>query len=194
MKVRLTAHTSKHGGQVAQSVEQRTENPCVECSIHSLPTNVSPGIFVTSQPLLKIANCRVRARLINRSTGEAESHVRAKCREDIMKIKVAPIGIVAALVFAFASAQPCAAMGPIGAGIGVGALGGTAPYVRASPWANDVPGEPQGQGNFWKQVAAQRAASAKTELHFDLSQCQKIDTGLYNCSATDKPICNGESK
>lgn len=27
-----------HGGQVAQSVEQRTENPCVECSIHSLPT------------------------------------------------------------------------------------------------------------------------------------------------------------
>jgi hypothetical protein len=29
---------SDDGGQVAQSVEQRTENPCVECSIHSLPT------------------------------------------------------------------------------------------------------------------------------------------------------------
>ena len=29
----------RHGGQVAQSVEQRTENPCVECSIHSLPTS-----------------------------------------------------------------------------------------------------------------------------------------------------------
>jgi PEGA domain len=38
MKVRLIAHASNHGGQVAQSVEQRTENPCVECSIHSLPT------------------------------------------------------------------------------------------------------------------------------------------------------------
>ena len=111
-----------------------------------------------------------------------------------MKIKVAPVGIVSAFIFALASAQPCAAMGPIGGGVGIGAMGGTAPYVRASPWANDVPGEPQGQGNFWKQVAAQRAASAKTELHFDLSQCQKIDTGLYNCSATDKPICNGEYK
>jgi hypothetical protein len=38
MKVRLIANASNHGGQVAQSVEQRTENPCVECSIHSLPT------------------------------------------------------------------------------------------------------------------------------------------------------------
>jgi hypothetical protein len=38
MKVRLTANATNHGGQVAQSVEQRTENPCVECSIHSLPT------------------------------------------------------------------------------------------------------------------------------------------------------------
>ncbi len=33
------ASVFKDGGQVAQSVEQRTENPCVECSIHSLPTN-----------------------------------------------------------------------------------------------------------------------------------------------------------
>jgi hypothetical protein len=112
-----------------------------------------------------------------------------------MKIKIASIGIVAALVFALASAQPCAAMGAlIGGGIGVGAMGGTAPYTRAAPWAGDVPGEPQGQGNFWKQAAAQRAALAKTELHFDLSQCQQIETGLYNCSATDKPICNGDYK
>jgi hypothetical protein len=113
-----------------------------------------------------------------------------------MKINVAPIGIVAAFGFALVFAQPCAAMGPLGAGmgVGVGAMGGTAPYVRASPWAGDVPGEPQGQGNFWRQAAAQRAALAKTELHFDLSQCQQIETGLYNCSATDKPICNGDYK
>jgi hypothetical protein len=40
MKVRADATTDcRHGGQVAQSVEQRTENPCVECSIHSLPTS-----------------------------------------------------------------------------------------------------------------------------------------------------------
>jgi hypothetical protein len=111
-----------------------------------------------------------------------------------MKTKVASIGIGAALVFAFASTQPCSAMGPIGAGIGVGAMGGSFSFVRASPWANDVPGEPQGQNNFWRQEAAKRAALAKTELHFDLSQCRKIDTGLYNCSVTDKPICNGDYK
>jgi hypothetical protein len=107
-----------------------------------------------------------------------------------MNIKVALIGIFAALVFALASAQPCAAMGPLVGGIGVGAMGGTAPYTRAAPWAGDVPGEPQGQSNFWKQAAAQRAAIAKTELHFDLSQCQQLEPGLYRCSATDKPICN----
>ena len=111
-----------------------------------------------------------------------------------MKIKIALIGIVAALVFALASVRPCAAMGPLVGSIGVGAMGGTAPYTRAAPWAGDVPGEPQGQGNFWKQAAAQRAAIAKTELHFDLSQCQQIETGLYNCSATDKPICNADYK
>src|SRR5579875_1831530 len=33
------------GGQVAQSVEQRTENPCVECSIHSLPTKKLQSVF-----------------------------------------------------------------------------------------------------------------------------------------------------
>jgi hypothetical protein len=112
-----------------------------------------------------------------------------------MKIKVALIGIVASLVFAFASAQPCSAMGGlVGGGIGVGAIGGTAPYTRAAPWAGDVPGEPQGQNNVWKQAATQRAALEKTELHFDLSQCQQIEPGLYNCSATDKPICNGDYK
>jgi len=109
-----------------------------------------------------------------------------------MKTKVASIGIVAAFVFALAFAQPCAAMGGLGAG--VGAMGGSFSFVRASPWANDVPGEPQGQNNFWRQEAAKRAALAKTELHFDLSQCQQIETGLYNCSATDKPICNADYK
>jgi hypothetical protein len=71
-------------------------------------------------------------------------------------------------------------------------MGGTAPYTRASPYAFDVPGEPQGQGNFWKQAAAQRAAMAKTELHFDLRQCQQIEAGLYRCIATDKPICKAD--
>ena len=107
-----------------------------------------------------------------------------------MKIKVAPIGIVAGFVFALAFAQPCAAMGGLGAG--VGAMSGSFSFSRGSPWANDVPGEPQGQGNFWRQAEAQRAALAKTELHFDLSQCQQIETGLYNCAATDKPICNAD--
>ena len=36
---RKAARSPHHAGngQVAQSVEQGTENPCVECSIHSLP-------------------------------------------------------------------------------------------------------------------------------------------------------------
>jgi hypothetical protein len=33
---------SSPGGQVAQSVEQKTENLRVECSIHSLPTTYKP--------------------------------------------------------------------------------------------------------------------------------------------------------
>ena len=51
-----------HGGQVAQSVEQRTENPCVECSIHSLPTKTPPGIknremtFTRASRLLAVAS------------------------------------------------------------------------------------------------------------------------------------------
>ena len=102
-----------------------------------------------------------------------------------MNIKIAAFGIVAAVVFALAPAQTCLAMGPMGPMIGP--MGGSAPYVRASPWAGDVPGEPQGQGNNpW----AQRAAKSGTELHFDLSQCQLIQVGLYKCSVADKPICN----
>jgi hypothetical protein len=101
-----------------------------------------------------------------------------------MNIKIAAFGIVAAVGFALASAQTCLAMGPIGPSIGP--MSGSAPFVRASPWAGDVPGEPQGQGNNpW----AQRATKG-TELHFDLSQCQLIQVGLYKCSVADKPICN----
>ncbi len=38
--------------------------------------------------------------------------------------------------------------------------------------------------------AAQQAALAKTELHFDINQCQQIEPGLFKCAAADKPICN----
>ncbi len=38
--------------------------------------------------------------------------------------------------------------------------------------------------------AAQQAALAKTELHFDINKCQPIEPGLYKCPANDKPICN----
>jgi len=38
--------------------------------------------------------------------------------------------------------------------------------------------------------AAQQAALAKTELHFDINACQPIEPGLYKCPAADKPICN----
>ena len=37
---------------------------------------------------------------------------------------------------------------------------------------------------------AEQAALAKTELHFSLDQCQPLDTNLYKCPASDKPICN----
>jgi predicted component of type VI protein secretion system len=39
-------------------------------------------------------------------------------------------------------------------------------------------------------TAAQQAALAKTELHFDINACQQIEPGLYKCPAADKPICN----
>jgi hypothetical protein len=38
--------------------------------------------------------------------------------------------------------------------------------------------------------AAQQAALAKTELHFDINQCQPLSPGLYKCPATDKPMCS----
>jgi len=38
--------------------------------------------------------------------------------------------------------------------------------------------------------AAQQAALAKTELHFDLNKCQDLGAGLYKCPASDKPICS----
>ena len=38
--------------------------------------------------------------------------------------------------------------------------------------------------------AAQQAALAKTELHFDLNACQNLGAGLYKCPASDKPICS----
>ncbi len=65
-------------------------------------------------------------------------------------------------------------------------------YTRASPYAGDVPGEPQGrEDNPWARRAAMEK---KTELHFDLSQCQQIEAGLYRCAVADKPICNAEYK
>ena len=38
--------------------------------------------------------------------------------------------------------------------------------------------------------ATQQAALAKTELHFNLGECQQLDANLYKCPAADKPICN----
>ena len=38
--------------------------------------------------------------------------------------------------------------------------------------------------------AAQQAALAKTELHFNINTCQQLDAGLYKCPAVDKPICS----
>jgi len=38
--------------------------------------------------------------------------------------------------------------------------------------------------------AATQAGLAKVELHFDLNQCQDLGAGLYECPASDKPICN----
>jgi hypothetical protein len=112
-----------------------------------------------------------------------------------MNIKIAPIGIIAALVFALAPAQPCFAIGgltgtPVSA-MGGNPMGGNPNYTRASPYSGDVPGEPQGrEDNPW----ARRAAMEKTELHFDLSQCQQIEAGLYKCAVADKPICNPDYK
>lgn len=37
---------------------------------------------------------------------------------------------------------------------------------------------------------AKMAAIEKVELHFDLAQCQPLDTNIYKCPAVDKPICS----
>lgn len=37
---------------------------------------------------------------------------------------------------------------------------------------------------------AEQAALAKTELHFNLGECQQLEANLYKCPAVDKPICN----
>ncbi|HUO04118.1 MAG TPA: hypothetical protein VMU16_02865 [Candidatus Binataceae bacterium] len=37
---------------------------------------------------------------------------------------------------------------------------------------------------------AVQAALAKTELHFNLGECQQLDADLFKCPAVDKPICN----
>ena len=34
------------------------------------------------------------------------------------------------------------------------------------------------------------AAMEKTELHFNLDQCQPLGENMYKCPAIDKPVCN----
>ena len=36
----------------------------------------------------------------------------------------------------------------------------------------------------------QQAATAKTELHFNLDQCQPAGGNLYKCPASDKAVCD----
>jgi hypothetical protein len=47
-----------------------------------------------------------------------------------------------------------------------------------------------GCSSYEPPSAAQQAALAKTELHFDINKCQEISAGLYKCPAADKPICS----
>ena len=47
-----------------------------------------------------------------------------------------------------------------------------------------------GCSSYTEPSAAQQAALAKTELHFDINACQDLGAGLYKCPASDKPICN----
>jgi len=47
-----------------------------------------------------------------------------------------------------------------------------------------------GCSSYEPPSAAQQAALAKTELHFNLGECQQLDANLYKCPAADKPICN----
>ena len=47
-----------------------------------------------------------------------------------------------------------------------------------------------GCSSYEPPSAAQQAALARTELHFDINTCEQIEPGLYKCPAADKPICN----
>ena len=47
-----------------------------------------------------------------------------------------------------------------------------------------------GCSSYSEPSAAQQAALARTELHFDINACQQIEPGLFKCPAADKPICN----
>jgi hypothetical protein len=37
---------------------------------------------------------------------------------------------------------------------------------------------------------ADSSALARTELSFNINQCQQLNPGLFKCPAMDKPICN----
>ncbi len=37
---------------------------------------------------------------------------------------------------------------------------------------------------------AEEAAIKKTELHFNLGECQQLEANLYKCPASDKAICS----
>ena len=72
-------------GQVAQSVEQRTENPCVDSSILSLPTNLSARVSV--EPLrwqpgwsVKISIRQQGSRFVEKSGGGEISPGVPDCR------------------------------------------------------------------------------------------------------------------
>jgi len=47
-----------------------------------------------------------------------------------------------------------------------------------------------GCSSYTPPPPAEQAALAKTELNFNLGECQPLDAGLYKCPALDKPICN----
>jgi len=47
-----------------------------------------------------------------------------------------------------------------------------------------------GCSSYTPPPPAEQAAMAKTELHFNLGECQQLQANLYKCPAADKPICN----
>lgn len=47
-----------------------------------------------------------------------------------------------------------------------------------------------GCSSYTPPSAATQAALAKTELHFNLGECQQLEANLYKCPASDKAICN----